>query len=336
MEARLRLSAGVSGRKLRLEFPGACYHVINRGNNQRDIFRSARAKAAFERCLFAACERSDWVLHAFVIMRNHFHLAVETPAGNLIAGMHWLQGTFANRFNRFRGESGYLFQGRYKALLVEDGDYLETVCHYIHLNPVRARALPVQRLDDYRYSSFWYLRRPTMRPPWLRLHTVLASAGSLADTSAGWESYQAYLAWQMADGPLAKSSAYARMSRGWALGGKDFKAALIRDHALAASARAWENQGAAEIRAQAWEQHVVAALRLLQHTETELLSAKASAPWKVALATFLRERSHASNGWLAKRLHMKRAKYVSRLVTARPQRPDVTQFLLHLRGKWAT
>ena len=80
-------------RQLRLEYPGACYHVINRGNYRADIFKSEGAKAAFEVCLFEACEKSGWVLHAFVLMSNHYHLALETPAGNLVTGMQWLQGS---------------------------------------------------------------------------------------------------------------------------------------------------------------------------------------------------------------------------------------------------
>jgi putative transposase len=136
-------------RKLRLEFPGACYHVINRGNYRRDVFLHDRTKAAFVACLYEACEKSAWTLHAFVVMRNHYHLAIETPRGNLVAGMHWLQATFANRFNKLRGEHGHLFQGRYKALLVEEGDPLSLVCHYIHLNPVRAGIVPVTQLRRY-------------------------------------------------------------------------------------------------------------------------------------------------------------------------------------------
>ena len=96
-------------RKLRLEFAGACYHVINRGNYRADIFQTEGARAAFEACLFEACEKSNWVLHAFVVMSNHYHLALETPDANLVAGMQWLQATFANRFNRLRGERGHLF-----------------------------------------------------------------------------------------------------------------------------------------------------------------------------------------------------------------------------------
>jgi putative transposase len=102
-------------RKLRLEFPGALYHVINRGNYRADVFAAERTKEAFAACVFEACAKADWRLHAYVIMRNHYHLAIETPNGNLVEGMRWLQSTFANRFNRLRREQGHVFQGRYKA-----------------------------------------------------------------------------------------------------------------------------------------------------------------------------------------------------------------------------
>jgi REP element-mobilizing transposase RayT len=326
----------MAGRKLRLEFPGACYHVINRGNNRREIFGSDRAKAAFERTLFAACEKSGWILHAYVIMRTHFHLAIETPDGNLVAGMQWLQATFANRFNRFRRENGHVFQGRYKAFLIERGQAFAMVCHYIHLNPVRAHIFPAERLGDYRYSSYWFLKRPHQRPKWLALQEVLAAAGGLADTAAGWTSYREYLAWQTSEGALAKDKTFATMSRSWALGSEDFKAKLIQDHALVASTRAWARQGAQEMREKAWNELTAWALRTLGRTEPELDSGPKSEPWKVAVALFLKERSQASNPWLARRLKFGRAKYVSRLVTAHPQRPEVLVLAQVLRGKWAT
>ena len=103
-------------RKLRLEYENALYHVINRGNYRADIFATEGAKVAFERCLFEACEKSGWMLHAFVIMRNHYHLALETPGANLVAGMKWLQATFANRFDRMRKEQGHVFQGPRKGV----------------------------------------------------------------------------------------------------------------------------------------------------------------------------------------------------------------------------
>src|SRR5690606_35654573 len=88
------------------------------------------------------------------IMSNHYHLAVETPEPNLVAGMTWLQGTFATRFNRFRGESGHVFQGRYKAILVEPGRTVLGLVNYIHLNPVRARLCEVEGLNTYGLSSY--------------------------------------------------------------------------------------------------------------------------------------------------------------------------------------
>ncbi|MEX2044828.1 MAG: transposase, partial [Opitutus sp.] len=137
-------------RKLRLEYAGACYHVINRGNYRQAIFGGEGAAEAFERCLGEACGQFSWRIHAYVIMRNHFHLAVETPEPNLSAGMKWLQGTWANRFNRYRGLTGRPFQGRYKALHAEPGHALAQVAHYIHLNPVRARVTVAAELGGFR------------------------------------------------------------------------------------------------------------------------------------------------------------------------------------------
>ena len=320
-------------RKLRLEFPGACYHVINRGNYRADLFKTEGAKAAFEACVFEACAKSGWVLQAFVIMRNHYHLALETPQGNLVAGMQWLQATFANRFNNLRGERGHLFQGRYKALLVEEGQPLGMVCHYLHLNPVRAGAIPMARLGEYRYSSYWYLRQPKLRPACLRFETVLAEAGGLADTKAGWKSYAEHLTWQVTEGPAGKSKAYVSMSRGWALGSAGFRQTLIHDHALAAESRAWESQGAREIRELAWEDLFKRALAVLGRKESDLPAGAKSAPWKVAIATFLKERTQASNPWLAQRLGIGRPLYVSRLVSAARHAAQPRPELQMLRDK---
>lgn len=302
-------------RKLRLEFPGACYHVINRGNYRSDVFKTSGAKTAFESCLFEACAKSGWLLHAFVIMRNHFHLAVGTPAGNLISGMHWLQCTFATRFNRLRDERGHLFQGRYKALLVEEGDPMGLVSDYVHLNPVRAGLVSVAQLEQHRHSSYWYLRRPGERPAGLRLDLVLAAAGQLTDTPAGWDSYRDYLTWQTEEGPAGKSKAYVSLSKGWALGSEGFKTALMEDHALAATARAWETKGVQEIRQNAWETACCRALAKLRRTESDLETAAKASPWKVTIAVFLKERTQASNRWLGRRLRMGSAKYVSYLVS---------------------
>jgi putative transposase len=168
-------------RKMRLEYPGAVYHVISRGNYRADVFAADATKAAFEACLFEAATKSGWRLHAFVIMSNHFHLLVETLKGNLVLGMRWLLATFAARFNRFRDERGHVFQGRYKSLLVEAGSSVGQVGDYIHLNPVRAGLMTVRRLVAYRYSSYWFLPRLKQRPGCLQPAMVLAQAGGMED-----------------------------------------------------------------------------------------------------------------------------------------------------------
>lgn len=302
-------------RKLRLEFPGACYHVINRGNYRTDIFRSERTKAAFEECLFEACEKSAWLLHAFVIMRNHYHLAIETPEGNLVAGMKWLQVTFANRFNQWRQERGHVFQGRYKALFVEDGDPLGLVCDYIHLNPVRADIVPVAHLADYRYSSYWHLWHPRSRPRCLQVNVALAAAGGLVDSPAGRERYAAYLDWQAQEGPAGKSKAYVNMSRGWALGGAGFRQALVQDHALVARSRAWESTGASEIRELQWSEALTNFLAVAGLPQVQLLQLPKSAPQKLAVAAFMKARTQATNHWLCERLHLGHPRALSHNLT---------------------
>jgi REP element-mobilizing transposase RayT len=298
-------------RKLRLEYPGAIYHVINRGNYGAHVFGTDGAKQAFVACLFEACSKSRWILHAFVVMGNHYHLALETPEGNLVKGMQWLQATFANRFNRLRGERGHLFQGRYKALVVEAGEALGQVCHYIHLNPVRAGLVPVAQLRTFRHSSYWYLWKRPSRPGFLQIETSLTHAGGLADTLPGRELYQTYLAWQAEEGPLGKSRLYASLSRGWALGTREFKTALIKDHALNATSRAWETCGAREISHRQWEERLAQGLQRLGKTVEQARAEPKSEPWKVALAAWMKQTSQAGNAWLAAHLHMGRPGAVS-------------------------
>jgi REP element-mobilizing transposase RayT len=298
-------------RKLRLEYPGACYHVINRGNYRADVFRTERTKAAFEACLFEACVKSGWRLHAFVIMRNHYHLALETPRGNLVAGMQWLQATFAGRFNRLRGERGHLFQGRYKALMVEPGTAFGRVCHYLHLNPVRAGIISSVALGGYRFSSYWYLARPKARPRFFQLDTALREAGLLADTPAGWKAYARYLDWLAATGMAGQAKAYARMSRGWVLGSAEFRMALIKDHQLLAESRAWEAGGAQEVREEQCRQALDTGLRACGKTASDLARDPKTAPWKVALAAELKRTTLARNAWLAHHLNMGRPGAVS-------------------------
>jgi len=107
-------------RKLRVEYPGAIYHVMNRGDRREPIFRVDADRQLFLATLGECCGKTDWQVHAWCLMSNHFHLVLETPRGNLVAGMKWFLGTYTARFNRRHQLIGHLFSGRYKALVVED------------------------------------------------------------------------------------------------------------------------------------------------------------------------------------------------------------------------
>jgi REP element-mobilizing transposase RayT len=108
-------------RKLRIEYPGAIYHVMNRGDRREEIFHDDQDRELFLETFGEACGKSGWQTHALCLMGNHFHFALETPQGNLVAGMKWFLGVYTGRFNRRHRLSGHLFSGRYKALVVEGG-----------------------------------------------------------------------------------------------------------------------------------------------------------------------------------------------------------------------
>jgi REP element-mobilizing transposase RayT len=145
-------------RKLRIEYPGAVYHVMSRGDHQEAIYRDDADRTLFLRCLAEACEKTGWQIHAYVLMGNHYHLLLETPQANLVAGMKWLQGTYTQRFNSRHKVSGHLFQGRYTALNVDEGErrHFQVVSTYIHLNPVRAGVVRAEgeTLKAYPWSSY--------------------------------------------------------------------------------------------------------------------------------------------------------------------------------------
>ncbi len=124
-------------RPLRLEFAGALYHVTSRGNRREDIFEDDADREAFLTTLGEACDTYNWLCHAYCLMDNHYHLLIETPDGNLSKGMRQLNGVYTQRFNRTHGRAGHVFQGRYKAILVDKNSYLLEVARYIVLNPGR-------------------------------------------------------------------------------------------------------------------------------------------------------------------------------------------------------
>jgi len=138
-------------RPLRIQYEGAVYHVMNRGNARQDIFCTASHYELFLRCLEESINLWELKLHAFSLMPNHYHMLIETPAGNLSRAMRHLNHVYTQRFNRLTNRDGHLFRGRYKSILVEEDAYLVELMRYIHLNPVKAGL--VKSPEQYKWSS---------------------------------------------------------------------------------------------------------------------------------------------------------------------------------------
>lgn len=303
-------------RPLRMESESGVYHVLNRGNYRADIFRSDKTKAAFLHCLDEACQQTGWEVHAWCLMSNHYHLALSTPGANLGDGMRWLQGTFSTRFNRLRKECGHLFQGRYKSLLVDPDGGLGPLCHYIHLNPVRAKLRPAAALADYRWTSLPWLFNPKIRPAWYHPQPALEHAGGLADTPAGRKKYLDYLGWLSEDEPARKEQRFAAMSKGWVIGTAKFAKDMIKENqALVGQGRRMA-AATRETRELLWQEELDVLLKKMRRTSADLGQAKKSADWKVALAAALKRRTTATNRWLGETLNMGGLHEVSRLVGA--------------------
>jgi REP element-mobilizing transposase RayT len=159
-------------RALRIEFPGAFYHVTSRGNERKAIFKSLQDREKFLSYLESATERYGAVVHVYCLMDNHYHLLLETPLWNLSKIMQHINGAYTTYFNTKRERSGHLFQGRYKAILVEADEYAKELSRYIHLNPVRAAM--VKTPDEYRWSSCQYYTVRRKAPAWLTRNFILS------------------------------------------------------------------------------------------------------------------------------------------------------------------
>lgn len=161
-------------RPLRIEYPGAFYHITSRGNEQQNIFKSDTERERFLSYLESASERYGAVIHVYCLMSNHYHLLLETPLGNLSQIMRHINGAYTTYFNKKRQRFGHLFQGRYKAIIIEADEYAGELSRYIHLNPVRASI--AKRPEGYRWSSYQYYNEK--KPPkWLKVDFILSYFG---------------------------------------------------------------------------------------------------------------------------------------------------------------
>ncbi len=160
-------------RPLRIEFPGAVYHVTSRGNARENIFVADGDRKRFLKILGLVVRRFNWLCHAYCLMDNHYHLLIETPEGNLSGGMRQLNGVYTQAFNRAHRRDGHILKGRFAAILVEKESHLLALCRYVVLNPVRAAM--VERPEQYRWSSYLPTLGNVARPALLTTEWLLGN-----------------------------------------------------------------------------------------------------------------------------------------------------------------
>jgi REP element-mobilizing transposase RayT len=161
---------------LRVEYPGAVYHVTSRGNAGQAIFLADEDREAFLSTFGLVVSRHGWLCHAYCLMDNHYHLLLETPDATLSQGMRQLNGLYTQRFNRRHGQMGHVLQGRFKSILVDRDAYLLELARYVVLNPVRAGA--VKHPEDWEWSSYRATAGETPPPSFLTTDWVLAQFGA--------------------------------------------------------------------------------------------------------------------------------------------------------------
>ncbi len=298
-------------RQLRVEYEGAIYHVMNRGDRREPIFQDDEDRERFLKTLAEGCEKTDWQIHAFCLMGNHFHLVVETPKANLVAGMKWFLGTYTGRFNRRHKLIGHLFSGRYKSLIVEGSGtgYLRTVCDYVHLNPVRAKLLHAEEpLRCYRWSSYrGYVSAPDHRPRWLRVGRLMGEMGIAKDTLAGRQEFELRMEERRRQEEAVE---YRLVRKGWFLGDEEFRRELLAQmgQRVGESHYGQERRETGEEKA---ERIVDEELHRRGWEETELQGRPKGDEQKVQMAARLRRETVVTLKWIARRLQMGSWTYVS-------------------------
>jgi REP element-mobilizing transposase RayT len=286
---------------------------MNRGDRREAIFRDEKDPDLFLKTLGECCTRSAFRVHAYCLMPNHFHLVLETPRGNLTSGMQWFLGTYSARFNRKHKYFGHVFSGRYKAVLISGSSgYLRAACHYVHLNPARARLLrPDQPLEAFRWSSYpAYIGPRRGRPAWLRTDRFLAELHLTADTPATRQRLREHMErWRAAE----DQSDYKAFRRGWFAGPTEEKRELLEIIEA--------NKTSAHYGEELRESDLLHAERMLREqlrdrglTAARLRSLRKGHPEKLRIAQHLRQHTAATLSWIAQHLHMGAPRHLAHLL----------------------
>lgn len=294
-------------RPLRIEYEGAIYHVMNRGNQGQRIVRTKEDVEEFLETVGEACEAADWSIHAFAVMGNHYHLLIETHRATLVKGMQWLNSTYTQRYNRRYKLRGHLFQGRYKAIIVDNQpQYLQTVVDYIQMNPVRAGLV-----EDFggfvRWkggSAGWLSGDRKGCPEWLRWERVYGLQGMKEWNARARNQYRENLKRRFREvrgEPKGNKSMDGQYLRRWYLGGEEFVEKLkgkVEEWMGQVKKEQWTGEAVRETQKKKVEKLIRKGVKALGYKKWEELSVQE----KYVLTTWIYDRSVLDSRWWTEKL----------------------------------
>jgi REP element-mobilizing transposase RayT len=316
-------------RSIRVQYPGAHYHAMCRGNNGQDIFLNDDGRRLFLSTLAEVVEQTGWCIHAYVLMSNHYHLLLETPEPNLVDGMKWFQSTYTQRFNSMFKRRGHLYQGRYKAVPIgtdprEGGlEYFQQVSTYIHLNPFRAGLYGEgvgAALESYPWSSYpAYCGQVSKAPTWLVKKKVLKTwdlqEGEPGTSRKYREKLERFMCIENDPDAARRGEMDKQIRRGWYLGNEEFRERLdkmLMGHSRKDTHRSSQRKdhGPAEA-----ERLLRLALDEIEWSEEDLLTARSVTPEKQGVAWLLMTQTAVTGTWIAERLQMGHRTNCSRAIS---------------------
>jgi len=264
------------------------------------------------------CERTGWRIHSYALMPNHYHWLLETPLGGLVDGMRWFQTTYTARYNARHRQCGHLFQGRYKAIIMDPDEpsYFRTLSDYIHLNPVRARLLKKEmpRLGDFPWSSYPSFVRKAKGPAWLETRRVLESCGMT------WQGYRHYMQGRVREvlgGEKALADEWKSVRRGWVLGGDAFREKMLACIGERMESRKRESYSGEEMKGidrKRAEELLKKGLQALKVEQRELQDMKTTDERKQALTWLIRSSTQVPCEWICEELGLGHRSNISRAV----------------------